>query len=223
MTRNVLIQLLNDLHQELTTCLEFKSDQGFKDPILLGDFIVDTYNTYLSQAKTIGEDSFINSLKDIEPWNVNHGSVEQKTKIAKMREILFATQTLRTLLEQKTTSEQDNIENELLGIISLLESLGQQLHPTITLDGNTVKFLAAEYNRCLSMVLQIIKEPFLNTLFQPLEMSENGPSNRMMLEFAHRSLSAFLKKRRRQTQMQKKSSTTNIEGAIANEIRGKRK
>ena len=64
---STLVQLLRDFHGELRACLDRENSQSIKEPILLGDFIAEAYNSYLSQAKDLCDDPIVQSLPEITP------------------------------------------------------------------------------------------------------------------------------------------------------------
>lgn len=217
---NTLIKLLQALHQELETCMNNRSIPGSLDPIILGDFIIDAYNNYLESAKAVCSDPIIQSLSKIEKLG-DIDDIPSKTRdprLHKMHEVAFATKQLLTLLEGMVRTGRAGGQSEIVGVMSLLESLDRQIAeakmPLLVkanlgaqvgegqkVDRQLVHYLVEEYNRCLTMVLEITKDPVLAKLFRLLELvnelsaSESDYQKKLSeLGIAQSSLLSYLKK-----------------------------
>jgi hypothetical protein len=214
---NTLIKLLQALHQEVETCMTNRSIGGSLDPIILGDFIVDAYNSYLASAKTICDDPTIQSLANIEKLG-DISDIQSKVRdprLHKMHEVAFVTKQLLTLLEGMVRTGKAGVQSEIIGVMSVLESLDRQIAeakmPLLVkaaqggegqkVDRQLVHYLVEEYNRCLTMVLEITKDPVLAKLFRPLELvnelsaSESDYQKKLSeLGIAQSSLLSYLKK-----------------------------
>ena len=189
MDLETLTKLLQNFHEELATCLENKQAGEFPDtdemadPILLGDFIVDTYNSYLVSAKSSCEHPLIQTLPEIEKlmetnqvdYDIRRG-VGKLPRLQKMREVAFATKQLLTVLEGMIETEKSKAQGEIVGVMTLLENLSEQIgHAQETIrenpeeGGQSVRHLVEEYNRYLGIVLESTDDAVLAKMFSPLE------------------------------------------------------
>jgi len=187
MDLETLIKLLQELHQELKTCMENEEPMsGMADPILLGDFIVDAYNSYLASAKTNCDNHIIQAMPEIEKVKVDqlvddahdkHNELVGKNpRLQKMREVAFATKQLQTVLEGAIKTEEAKTHSEIVGVMTLLENLGGQIgHAQEAIrenpeeGGQSVRRLVEEYNRYLGIVLETTDDAVLAKMFSPLE------------------------------------------------------
>lgn len=189
MDLETLTKLLQNFHEELAICLENKQAGEFPDtdemadPILLGDFIVDTYNNYLVSAKSSCEHPLIQTLPEIEKlmetnqvdYDIRRG-VGKLPRLQKMREVAFATKQLLTVLEGMIETEKSKAQSEIVGVMTLLENLGEQIgHAQEAIRenpeevGQSVRHLVKEYNRYLGIVLEATDDAVLAKMFSPLE------------------------------------------------------
>ena len=186
-----LTKLLKELHQELKTCMENEEPtSGMADPILLGDFIVDAYNSYLASAKANCDNPIIQSMPEIEKvikvnplvddahdkHNTRDMRVGKNPQLQKMREVAFATRQLQTVLEGVIKTEAAKAQSEIFGMMTLLENLvGQIEHAQEAIrenpeeGGQSVRHLVEEYNRYLGIVLETTDDAVLAKMFSPLE------------------------------------------------------
>jgi hypothetical protein len=189
MDLETLTKLLQELHQELTICTENKQAGEFPgtdemaDPILLGDFIVDTYNNYLASAKSACEHPVIQKLPEIEKlmetnqvdYDIRRG-VGKLPRLQKMREVAFATKQLQTVLEGMIETEKSKTQSEIIGVMTLLENLYEQIgHAQEAIrenpeeGGQSIRHLVEEYNRYLGIVLETGEDAVIEKMFRPLE------------------------------------------------------
>ena len=189
MDLETLTKLLQNFHEELTICLENKQAGEFPgtdemaDPILLGDFIVDTYNNYLASAKSACEHPVIQMLPEIEKlmetnqmdYDIRRG-IGKLPRLQKMREVAFATKQLLTVLESMIETEKSKSQSEIMGVMTLLENLGEQIgHAQEAIrenpqeGGQSVRHLVEEYNRYLGVVLETGEDAVIEKMFRPLE------------------------------------------------------
>ncbi|MBI1930900.1 hypothetical protein HYR99_42465 [Candidatus Poribacteria bacterium] len=213
MDLETLTKLLQNLHEELKTCMEHKIGDGpfeVADPIWLGDFIVDTYNSYLIGAKAACDHPMIQGLPEVEKLAyVAHEAEDTKRvgkdpRLHKMREVAFATQQLLTVLEGAIKTSEAKTQSEIVGLTTLLENLGQQLaHVQATTErlnreggeSPSVQPLVAEYNRYLGMVLETVDDPVLAKLFRPLELEGDDSHKKLSeLKLAQSGLLSYLRK-----------------------------
>ena len=179
-----LIKLLQNFHEELTICIKHEDQRGTpfksKDPILLGDFIFDAYNSYLTAAKATCENPIIQAMPEVESLdyvaNDDSGSVGKNPRFQKMHEVAFAAKQLQTILEGAITTEKTKTHSEIVGVITLLENLGGQIgHAQEAIrenpeeGGQSVRHLVEEYNRYLGIVLETTDDAVLAKMFSPLE------------------------------------------------------
>lgn len=103
-TMPTLIQLLQDLCDELKRCLERESRPSRKDPIVLGDFIVDAYNRYLARAKELSDEPMVHALPEVVPLGPVAPDPERDVlrgdpRLGKMAEVALAARSLQTALQ----------------------------------------------------------------------------------------------------------------------------
>ena len=212
-----LTKLLQELHQELKTCMENEEpNSGMADPILLGDFIVDSYNSYLASAKITCDNTIIQAMPDIEkvdgladdahddtPDNRDDGRVGKNPQLQKMREVAFATKQLQTVLEGEMKTREAKTEGEIFGAMTLLENLGEQMEQEDAIredsdSGDFLRSLLEEYNRCLGIVLESEEDTVLPKLFRPLEVAFGETTSYQEklseLRLAQSGLLSYLKK-----------------------------
>jgi hypothetical protein len=163
------------------------------DPILLGDFIVDAYNNYLAHAKDTCDDPIIQRMSEIEKLGeVDYDAIPdslladetdrhehiaivkgilmgRNPRVQKMREVALATKQLLTVLEGLIESEDAKTQNEIAGVMTLLENLGQQIGRAQEEGEGSIRHLVEEYNRCLEIVLEGSEDAVLARMFRPLE------------------------------------------------------
>jgi len=184
MDLETLIKLLQNFHEELTICLENEIDGPFKtpDPILLGDFIVDAYNSYLVSAKATCDNPIVQAMPEVEKL-VHVATEDDDTKrvgenprFQKMHEVAFATKQLQTVLEGAIKAREAKSQSEIVGVMTLLENLGEQIGHTQEVirenpqeGGQSVRHLVEEYNRYLGIVLEGTEDEVLAKMFRPLE------------------------------------------------------
>ena len=185
MDLETLIKLLQELHQELTICMENMIDGPFKtpDPILLGDFIIDAYNSYLAAAKAACDHPIIQAMPEVEKL-AHVADEEEDTKrvgknprLQKMREVAFATKQLQTVLEGEIKTREAKTQSEIVGVMALLGNLGEQIGYTQeTIRENpevgeqSVRHLVEEYNRYLGIAMEATEDDtVLAKMFNPLE------------------------------------------------------
>ena len=204
---STLMELLQNLYQELKTCIEHKIGDGpfeVADPIWLGDFIVDAYNSYLVAAKTACDHPVIQGFPEIEKLAyVAHEADDTKRvgknpRLHKMHEVAFATKQLATILEGDIRARESKAHSEIVGLTMLLENLGQQLPHIQAIGeegGQSVQPLVAEYNRYLGMVLETVDDPVLAKLFRPLELDGDDSHKKLSeLRLAQSGLLSYLRK-----------------------------
>ncbi len=222
-----LTKLLQDLHQELKTCMEHKRRSGGvegdeADPILLGDFIVDAYNGYLSSAKAVFEDPFIQDMPLIEKLgelddDPPKRASNHRLQVAKMHEVAFATRQLLICMENAKKSEKIRTESEISGAITLLENLGEQIDSIADLPvkmgaakvlhkedlddmGHLPRPLAEEYNRCLTIVMETTDDPVVSKLFHPIDYGKEDEKSFLYkiaeIKLAQSGLLSYLKSRK---------------------------
>jgi len=230
MDLKTLARLLRSFHEELEVCMEQKqgvlgsdgAEHQISDPILLGDFIVDAYNGYLAAAKAAFDDSIIQGMPEIQKRIV--GDTERQAprsirdyddheiplvgwnpRLQKMREVALATKQLLTVLEGMKRATDAKTQNEIAGVMILLENLGEHIgHAQETLrqnpeqDEQLVRRLIVEYNRCLEIMLEQREDAVLAKMFQPLEAAvEEGTSYQTILpelRLAQSGLLSYLQK-----------------------------
>ncbi|GEM_PF-5683696 len=222
-----LTKLLQDLHQELKTCTEHKRRSGgvegdVADPILLGDFIVDAYNGYLSTARSAFDDPVIQAMSQIERLGEGDDDprkmkLNHDTRLAKMHEVAFATRQLLICMEDAKKSEKIRTESEISGAITLLENLGEQIDSIADLpvkmgaakvlhkeDLDDMRHLprplAEEYNRCLTIVLETTDDPVISKLFHPVDYGKEDEKSFLHkiaeIKLAQSGLLSYLKSRK---------------------------
>jgi hypothetical protein len=218
MDLETLIKLLQNFHEELTICLENKQAGEFPDtdemadPILLGDFIVDTYNNYLASTKSACEHPVIQTLPEMEnlietnqvDYDIRRG-VGKLPRLQKMREVAFATKQLLTVLEGMVETEKSKTQSEIVGVMTLLENLGEQIEKARVAirespeeGGQSIRRLVEEYNRHLVLVLETKEDTVLTKMFSPLEPvvdeSTSYQDKLSELRLAQSGLLSYLKK-----------------------------
>ena len=185
MDLETLIKLLQNFHEELTICIEYEDSKGTpfksKDPILLGDFIMDAYNSYLGAAKTACENPIIQAMPEVEKLdyvaNDDSGSVGKNPRFQKMHEIAFMARQLQTVLEGEVKTREAKTQSEIVGVMALLDNLGEQIeHAQEIIRENpeegeqSVRHLAEEYNRYLGIAMEATEDDVvLAKMFSPLE------------------------------------------------------
>ena len=185
-----LTALLTTLESELDACLNHTQslghDQTIADPVLLGDFVVDTYNRYLSMAKSLFDHPLLTPMSDIEPLGdqflverAQEGAVGHHPRVVKMSEVAMAVRQVRTILEGGVATRTDRAHAETAGVIALLENLGESIADTAHdgpagADAHAVAALITEYNRCLDMVLSRGDDPVAKRMFQQLSFVDEN-------------------------------------------------
>jgi hypothetical protein len=248
-----LTKLLQDLHQELKTCMEHKRRSGGvegdeADPILLGDFVVDAYNSYLSSAKSTFDDPVIQTIPQIDMLGEVDYDLAQIRRVGdhprlrKMHEVAFAARKLLIFLENAEKSEKARAESEMSGAITLIENLGEQIEKITELHakmdmtnnffqkekntdaGRLAQPLIDEYNRCLTVVLEASDDPVMSKLFRPLEYGkedEKSFSYRIVeLKLAQSGLLSYLEKKKHQKPWDSSAFKKQLEQMI-NTFKGK--
>jgi hypothetical protein len=184
-----LVQLLRDLYDEVNACLEREGAPGEgKVPLALGDYIVVTYNTYLTGAKGLVEDPLIQAMPKIHSWDPSDsGQVpaagpkqarHQERQLQKMAEVRLAARALGTVLEGLTASPAAGQTPEAAVALSQLDSLDAELrmrvdHSSREFGGASREFgaeqgLVDQYNRALKILQEELSDPVLDKLFVPL-------------------------------------------------------
>jgi len=179
-----LTKLLQELHQELKTCMENEIAGPFTvlDPILLGDFIVDAYNNYLASAKADCDHPIIQAMPEVEKLaHIAEGvsdtkGVGKNPRFQKMHEVAFWAKQLQTVLEGEIKTGEAKTQSEIVGMMTLLDNLGGQIgHAQEAIrenpeeGGQSVRHLVEEYNRYLGIVLEATDDAVLAKMFSPLE------------------------------------------------------
>ena len=221
---HTLVKLLQDLDQELQTCLKSRQISGAADPILLGDFIVDAYNRYLSAARAACDDAAIGTLPEVEKLGGADHATERRSRVGdnprlhKMHEVAFSVRQLLTLLERAAETERARSEGEISGVIALLDNLGNQVrnlsrersmkqigrreHAVAEFDA-FVRPLQEEYNRYLAIVIETTDDPVVAKLFRPLNTEEGDVTpfeyRLSELRLAQSGLLSYLRKGGRQS------------------------
>jgi hypothetical protein len=202
MDLETLTRLLQNFHEELKVCMERTQDapgidgveREISDPILLGDFIVDAYNSYLASAKATCDNSIIQSMPEIQKLGEadhaagdtegqgaphfirpGHRDVEiplvgGNPRLQKMREVALAARQLQTALEGVVKTGKSKTQSAIAGVTTLLENLGE--HIIAAQDEakySMVPHLVGEYNRCLAIVLEDSEDPITAKMFHSLE------------------------------------------------------
>jgi hypothetical protein len=218
-----LKKLLQNFLEELEVCMEHTQvlpglNSKIADPILLGDFTVDAYNKYLAVAKTASDNPIIQGTLEIqklgeadyaagdtEYYDDEIPLVGKNPRLQKMREVAFATKQLLTVLEGMKQATDAKTQNEIAGVTTLLENLGEHivqarraLKENPEQDERLVRRLIVEYNQCLEIVLEQREDAVLARMFQPLEASlGEGTSYRIILpelRLAQSGLLSYLQK-----------------------------
>ena len=185
-----------------------RGDDELHDPILLGDFIVDTYNRYLVAARSICDHPLIQMMPEIEKlvgedpvdYDIEKG-VGNHPRLSKMREVALAAKELQSILEEGVEMKDDKAQSELAAVVILLENLGEQIGQICALDDwegsrQTVQYLVSEYNRYLAMVLEATVDAVIPKMFRPLEMGDEETSPQAKLSevrLAQSGLLSYLK------------------------------
>ena len=170
---STLVQLLRDLHEELRTCIDRENPPSIKEPILLGDFIVEAYNNYLAQAKGLCDDPIVQSLPEMVPSGAAGMEEESKKerhsrRLQKMGEVSLATRSLLTALQGATKHSKPSEPNEVPAAMALLQSLEVALgYGTQTRE--SCNALVDQYNRCLALLQGVLQDPVLESVFPRLE------------------------------------------------------
>ncbi|MBI4551489.1 MAG: hypothetical protein HY710_04430 [Candidatus Latescibacteria bacterium] len=200
MNINTLIKLLKNFQEELHVCMDHKNREGTvsggvigkPDPILLGDFIVEAYNNYLTAAKACCDHPLIQTLSPVEKLDEATGiadttRVGSHPRLQKMHEVALATRQLVTCLEQAIQTGQAGTYSETIGVMALLESLGDNLRhlerdiADAKLTGRHVgddewreaaRPLLDAYNQYVNILQEQTEDPVLRKLFRPLEPDE---------------------------------------------------
>ncbi|MAF12532.1 hypothetical protein CMK11_18960 [Candidatus Poribacteria bacterium] len=187
-----LTALLTTLESELDACLHHTQslghDQTIADPVLLGDFIVDTYNRYLSMAKSLFDHPLLTPMSDIEPLGdqflverAQEGAVGHHPRVVKMSEVAMAVRQVKTILEGGVGTKADRAQSEAAGAIALLENLGEQIEDTSQLDlggedAGALAALVSEYNRCLELVSSRGDDAVVRRMFRQLSVGDDDVS-----------------------------------------------
>jgi len=197
-----LIQLLRDLHEELRTCLERENPPPIKEPILLGDFIVDAYNAYLRQAKAVCDDTLVQALPEVRPSAPAESqpqTPEMRARLDKMTEVAFSAKRLLALLEGVVAAPAAAEPPELAAALGLLDSLKHFLS-----HGEAVRntgLLIDQYNRAVGMLHEALHDAVLSEVFAPLAHApaEAGPEvlhgKLMEVWMAHTAVRSYLQRR----------------------------
>lgn len=212
MNLETLIELLKNFHDELKICMENKHGgipgaHPMSDPILLGDFIVDTYNSYLAAAKSTCENPLIQRMSEVEKlgesspteYDIKKG-VGNHPRLHKMREVALATKQLATLLMGQVQMDEAESRNEIAEIMALMENLEIQLDRFILVDNpeenrQSLQHLVEAYNSYLSMVLEATDDPVLTKMFRPVEIEGNARAKLTELRLAQSGLLSYLRKK----------------------------
>ena len=182
-----LTKLLGEFHGELKTCMENRLHE-LPDPILLGDFIVDTYNRYLAAGKSAYEHPIIQTMPEIEKlrgtdpveYEIQKG-VGNHPRLGKMREVAMGAKQLQTLLEGGVEMKADKAQRELAGVVTLLKNLGEQIGQVGVLDDSeasrqTVQHVVKQYNHYLATALRATDDSVIPKMFRPLTVGDERTS-----------------------------------------------
>ncbi|MAF10860.1 hypothetical protein CMK11_10470 [Candidatus Poribacteria bacterium] len=230
--RDTLIRLLTSLRDDVEMCIQNESkdfmlaqpyaagDGGpseVADPILLGDFVVDTYNRYLAQAVEATDDAMVRALPTIAPLGAapvdaappqdqsrprTHGA---DPRLAKMTEVLMASgQLLAVLQAQESEGENkhaDTLETLLTALTSLMEQLdGTRQGHTEDMVREAACPLAERYNAYLDLVVETCDDPIVPRLFTKIDVrgehADDAKGTRVRAELAASgaSLIAYLRR-----------------------------
>ncbi len=232
--KDTLIQLLSAFRQDLQFCMQNESkdfmmsqpggDGGqseVADPILLGDFVVDAFNRYLTQAQELTGNATVHAIPTISPlgdaatssaprqdgdsrWPESrprtHGS---DPRLGKMAEVLLAAgQLLAVLQAQESGAENeraDTLDTLLAALTALIEQVDRTHHGyREDMVRETVCPLAERYNAYLDLVVETCDDPIVPRLFSKIDVSDgheddaNGRRVRAELAASGAGLVAYL-------------------------------
>jgi len=211
-----LAKMLDDFQSDLKRCIENEEpNSGVHQPILLGNFIVDTYNGYLSQAKEILTDPIIQNMNDIDrlpgdiPLNTGQlrdGIYIPEERLSKMNEVYIACRQLASALTGAVKDGRAGTHSELVGAMAFLVGLNEQIEkinniPTDNVARGFIRQFAEQYNSALEMVLEATDDTVLEKLFQPLEIVSDDAEESVYQEMFYRlkiaigSLTGYLRTR----------------------------
>jgi hypothetical protein len=202
---STLIQLLQDLYEELKTCLERENPPSIKEPIVLGEFIVEAYNRYLRQAKELCADPMVQSMPELvpagsPPEDEEGGVREAGPRLQQMGEVSLATRSLLTALRAAAKQGTPGEPNEVPAAISLLSSLEVALEHNTIWTPESTNALVDQYNRCLEILEGAVEDPVLTAVFPRLDYVTGGTTDHQArlseLRIAHRALRDYLIRRR---------------------------
>lgn len=232
-TRDTLIRLLASFQQDVQACMHHESqdfilsqpgaDGGqstVADPILLGNFVVDSFNRHLAQAQEATQSDHVRAMPEVSPLAADgrgeapeydgnrprtHGS---DPRLGKMAEVMLAVGQLLAVLESEACGVSDAHRDTLETLLTALDSLGEQVAevhggaPGHTPDmiHEATGALAERYNTILDIVYETCDDPIVPRLFTRIDVGGgaqgDGPSARALVELAanRASLAAYLRK-----------------------------
>lgn len=177
-TMPTLIQLLQDLCDELKRCLERESRPSRKDPIVLGDFIVDAYNRYLARAKELSDEPMVHALPEVVPLGPVAPDPERDVlrgdpRLGKMAEVALAARSLQTALQGVVKKAEPSEPPEVSAVLALLQSIEVALALN-TGSPESLNVLVDQYNRCLGIAQEAVRDRVLESVFAPLQHTAGG-------------------------------------------------
>lgn len=189
-----LAKVLRHFHEELDVCINHQDKGGpfhHSDPILLGDFIVDTYNSYLEAARESSDEILIQAMRPINPVDestvkgipLDSELVGRDPRLQKMHEVSMATNQLLMVVEGALQNGSGDESSEIDGINVLLNALTSQLdslqfreparrsewHDTLAA---ALPPLIQKYNALLAVAAETTKDQVLDKLFTPVEFRD---------------------------------------------------
>jgi hypothetical protein len=197
-----LIDLLRDLRDEINACLMRENRPSIKDPIILGDFVVEAYNRYLAQAKEACEDPLVQALEPIaivgecEEHPPESAAQQQGShpRLQKMAEVKIAARSLHIILagpDAPPAASRPAHTEVVLGVLRGLMREVRRSGPECPLDA-----VVNQYNSLLAYLHEETSDPVFARLFPPLHGGTEGALSQPEARMAVEALKVYVQRAR---------------------------
>ncbi|MBC8456910.1 MAG: apolipoprotein A1/A4/E family protein [Deltaproteobacteria bacterium] len=183
----VILRMMKEFHRQIQDSLGGHD----KHPLLLGNAVVRTFNTYLEQITEMFPDSLIAKIPPIEPapslgdaeLDPEKVSILEHLHLSKTQEVAMACSQIIEYLNGALNGETDlppaRRISETRTVLDTMRQEAEQMKLTDTeADKQIVKFLIDKYNECLSVFQEMLggEDVILPRLFKPIELSDDESS-----------------------------------------------
>ncbi len=183
----VILRMMKEFHRQVQDSLGGRD----KHPLLLGNAVVRTFNTYLEQITEMFPDSLIAKIPPIEPapsigdaeLDPEKVSILEHLHLSKTHEVAMACsqiiEYLNSALNGETSLPPARRISETRAVLDTIRQEAEQMKLTDTeADKRVTGFLIDKYNDCLSVFQEMLggEDVILPRLFKPIDLSDDEPS-----------------------------------------------